>query len=126
SARRSRDQFLLDGQALIEASRETELKGFPLPASVSKSHSILEVVADLNCSVNSDSSVKSFVSNASFEQVKSTRFLANFEEAENSEIMREFHRNMSARNSNADWTEQGQKESAGRNSQTLARLSGAQ
>ncbi|KAH9289009.1 hypothetical protein KI387_033126, partial [Taxus chinensis] len=125
SARRSRDQFLLDGQALFEASGETELKGFPLPASVSKAHSILEAVADLNSSVNSNSSVKSFVSNVSFEQGKSARFLASFEEAENSEIMREFQRNMSARNSNADWTEQGQEESAGSNSQTLARLSGA-
>ncbi|GLJ33609.1 hypothetical protein SUGI_0675720 [Cryptomeria japonica] len=125
SARRSRDQFLLDNQTLFEASGETELKSFALPASVSKAHSILEAVADLNSSVNSNSSMKSLVSNVSFEHGKSARFLASYEETEKSEMLRDFHRNMSARNSNADWTEQGQEESAGSNSQTLSRLSAA-
>eukprot|EP01018_Ginkgo_biloba_P022001 Gb_25892 [translate_table: standard] len=135
SARRSRDQFLLDSQSLFEAANpplqyaNTELKAFSIPASLSKACFILEAVADLNSSVNSNSSMysneKSLVSD-SLEQGKSTRFLAmpNFEseeklsansDTERAGIIREFHRTVSARNSNVEWTEQVQEESAGSN-----------
>lgn len=135
SQRRSREQFVLDSQALFEAANpslnSTEMTAFTIPASVSKACSILEAVADLNSSVNSNSSSiysndKSFVSD-SFEQGKSARFLAtgNFGseeklsanlEVEKAKIMKDFHRNLSpAGNSNVDWTEQCQEESAGSN-----------
>lgn len=135
SQRRSREQFVLDSQALFEAANpslnSTEMTAFTIPASVSKACSILEAVADLNSSVNSNSSSiysndKSFVSD-SFEQGKSARFLAtaNFGseeklsanlEVEKAKIIKDFHRNLSpAGNSNVDWTEQCQEESAGSN-----------
>lgn len=135
SQRRSREQFVLDSQALFEAANpslnSTEMTAFTIPASVSKACSILEAVADLNSSVNSNSSSiysndKSFVSD-SFEQGKSARFLAtaNFGseeklsanlEVEKARIIKDFHRNLSpAGNSNVDWTEQCQEESAGSN-----------
>jgi hypothetical protein len=135
SQRRSREQFLLDSQALFEAANpslnSSEMTAFTIPASVSKACSILEAVADLNSSVNSNSSSmfsneKSFVSD-SLEQGKSARFLAtaNFDaeeklsanlEVEKAKIIKDFHRNLSAAgNSNVDWTEQSQEESAGSN-----------